>query len=67
MALDAGAVETQRGDTVHLALHVEHTLVVPLARLRLWQVLGCQRNGLGHAHWDVDLGGGQDLRAVLVE
>ena len=46
---------------------MEDALVVLLARLRLGQVLGGQRDGFGHAHRDVDLGGGKDLGAVLGE
>lgn len=48
-----------------LALDVKDTLVVPLSRLGLGEVLGRQRDGLGHPHGDVDLGGGQNLRTVL--
>ena len=50
-----------------LSLHVEHTLVVPLARLGLRQVAGSQCDGLGHAHGDIDLGRGQDLGTILGE
>lgn len=48
-----------------LALDVKDALVVPLTRLGLGEVLGGQRDGLGHPDGDVDLGGGQNLRAVL--
>lgn len=65
LALDAGAVEAQGGDAGGAAGDVEDALVVALPRLRLRQVLGRQGDGLHHAHGDVDLGGGQDLRAVL--
>lgn len=65
LTLDAGAVEAQGGDAMFLSLHVEHTLVVPLARLGLGQVAGGQCDGLGHAHGDIDLGRGQDLGTVL--
>mgnify|MGYP007134180872 CR=1 FL=1 len=44
---------------------VEQALVPPLARLRLRQIPGGQGDGLHHAHRHVDLGGGQDLWAVL--
>ena len=44
---------------------MEDALVVALAGLRLRQVLGRQGDGFHHAHRDVDLGGGQDLGAVL--
>lgn len=65
LTLDGGAVEAQRRNVVGLPLDVEDALVVPLARLRLREVLGGQRDGLGHPDGDVDLGGGEDLRAVL--
>lgn len=65
LALDAGAVEAQGGDAGGAAGDVEDALVVALPRLRLRQVFGRQGDGLHHAHGDVDLGGGQDLRAVL--
>lgn len=40
LALDGAAVEAQRRNTVGLSLNVENTLVVPLSRLGLGQVLG---------------------------
>lgn len=65
LTLDAGTVEAQCGDAMLLSLHVEHTLVVPLARLGLGQVAGGQGDWLGHTHRDVNLGRGQDLGTVL--
>lgn len=65
LTLDGGAVEAEGGHVVRLALDVEDALVVPLSRLGLGEVLGSQRDRLGHSDGDVDLGGGQDLRTVL--
>lgn len=65
LTLDGGAVEAQRWHVVGFPLDVEDALVVSLARLRLWEVLGGQRDGLCHPDRYVDLGGGKDLRAVL--
>lgn len=65
LTLDAGAVEAQGGDAVGGSLDVEDTLVVPLSRLGLRQVLSQQGDGLHHPHWDVDLGGWQDLGTLL--
>lgn len=65
LALQAGAVETQGGDSGRAPWGVEETLVATLARLRLRQVPGGQGDGLHHTHRNIDLGGGQDLRAVL--
>lgn len=65
LALDAGTVEAQGSDAGGAARDVEDALVVALAGLRLGQVLGRQGDGFHHSHGDVDLGGGQDLGAVL--
>lgn len=65
LTLDAGAVEAQSCDTCGAARDVEDALIIALARLWLRQILGGQGDGLHHTHWDVDLGGGQDLWAVL--
>lgn len=65
LTLDGGAVEAEGGHVVGLALDVKDALVVPLSRLGLGEVLGSQRDGLGHPHGDVDLGGGQNLWTVL--
>lgn len=67
LALDAGGVEADGRDTLHLPLDVEHTLVVLLARLRLRQVPGPQRDRTDHPGRDQDVGGGEDLRAALWE
>lgn len=48
-----------------LALDVKDALIVPLSRLGLGEVLGSQRDRLGHPDGDVDLGGGQNLWTVL--
>lgn len=40
LTLDGSAVETQGRNTVGLPLDMEDTLIVPLPRLRLRQVLG---------------------------
>ena len=47
------------------ALDVEDTLVVPLSRLRLGQVLGQQSDWPHNSSRDIDLGGWQDLRTLL--
>lgn len=65
LALDGGAVEAEGRNVVGVALDVKDALVVPLSRLGLGEVLGSQRDRLGHPNGDVDLGGGQDLWAVL--
>ena len=44
---------------------MEDTLVVPLSRLGLRQVLSQQGDGLHHPYGDVDLGGWQDLGTLL--
>lgn len=48
-----------------LALDVKDALIVPLSGLGLGEVLGSQRDGLGHPDGDVDLGRGQNLWTVL--
>ena len=65
LALHAGAVEAQRGDAVAHPLDVEHTLVAPLARLRLGQVPGLQRDGLHLPGRDQDVLRAHQLRTVL--
>lgn len=65
LALDGGAVEAEGRYVVRLALDVKDALVVPLSRLGLGEVLGSQRDRLGHPDGDVDLGRGQNLRTVL--
>lgn len=65
LTLYAGAVEPQSRDAVRAALDVEDALVVPLSGLRLGQVLGQQRDRPQDSGGHVDLGGGQDLRALL--
>lgn len=65
LTLDGGAVEAEGGHVVGLALDVKDALVVPLTRLGLGEVLGGQRDRLGHPDGDVDLGGGQNLWTVL--
>lgn len=65
LTLDGGAVEAEGRHVLGVALDVKDTLVVPLPRLGLGEVLGSQRDRLGHPNRDVDLGGGQDLWTVL--
>lgn len=65
LALQAGAVEAHGANAGRAPREVEQALVPSLARLWLWQVPGGQGDGLHHAHGHVDLGGGQDLWAVL--
>lgn len=65
LTLYAGAVEPQGRHTKRVALNVEYALVVLLSRLWLWQVLGKQSDWPHNSSRDVDLGGRQDLRALL--
>lgn len=65
LTLYAGAVEPQSRDVVRAALDVEDTLVVPLSGLGLGQVLGQQGDRSHNSSRYIDLGGGQDLRALL--
>lgn len=48
-------------------LDVEDTLVPPLARLRLRQVLGLQRDGFNLPRWDQNLLRAHQLGTVLCE
>lgn len=50
---------------MRVVLDMEDTLIVPLPRLRLGQVLGQQRDRPHNSSRDIDLGGGQDLRTLL--
>lgn len=65
LTLNTAAVEPQSRDAVRVALDVEDALVVPLAGLRLGKVLSQQGDRSHDSGRDVDLGGGQDLRALL--
>lgn len=65
LTLYAGAVKPQSRDAVRVALDVKDALVISLSRLRLRQVLGQQGDRPHNSSRDVDLGGGQDLRALL--
>lgn len=65
LALHAGAVEPQGGHPLLIALDVQDALVASLARLRLGQVLGLQRDRLDHFHRHQDLLCLQQLGTVL--
>lgn len=65
LALHAGAVEAQGGNPLLGVLDVQDALVTSLSRLRLWEVLGLQSDGLDHLYWDQDLVHSQKLGAVL--
>lgn len=65
LTLYARAVKPQSRDAVRVALDVKDALVISLSRLRLGQVLGQQGDRPHNSSRDVDLGGGQDLRAFL--
>lgn len=65
LALHAGAVEAERGDSVADPLDVEDALVASLARLRLGQVPGLQGDGLHLPCWDQNLLGAHQLGTVL--
>lgn len=67
LALHAGAVEAQRRHSVADPLDVEDALVPPLARLRLRQVLGLQRDGFNLPRWDQNLLRAHQLGTVLHE
>lgn len=56
LALDGGAVEAQRRNTFGQTLDVEDALIVPLCRLWLGKVPGCQGDRLGDSRWHVNLG-----------
>lgn len=65
LALHAGAVEAQGRHPLLTALDVEDALVAALPRLRLWEVLGLEGDGLDHLHGHQDLVHAQQLGAVL--
>lgn len=65
LALHAGAVEAQSGDSVADTLDVEDALVASLARLRLRQVPGLQGDGLHLPGGDQDLLRAYQLGTVL--
>lgn len=65
LTLYARAVKPQSRDAVRVALDVKDALVISLSRLRLGQVLSQQGDRPHNSSRDVDLGGGQDLRALL--
>ena len=63
--MDTGAVEAYSWDALHLALDVEHTLIVLLSRLRLREVPGSQRDWTNDPCRYQDVTGGQDLGTAL--
>ena len=65
LALHAGAVEAQGGDSVADSLDLEDTLVASLARLGLGQVPGLQGDGLHLPRRDQDLLRADQLGTVL--
>jgi len=65
LALYAGAVESEGGDTMADPLDVEDTFIASLARLGLWQVLGLQGYWLHLPSWDQNLLRGHQLGTVL--
>ena len=65
LALHAGAVEAERCHSVADPLDVEDTLIPPLARLRLRQVLGLQCDGFNLPCWDQNLLRTHQLGTVL--
>lgn len=50
LALYTGAVEAEGGNSLLHTLYCEHTLVPPLARLWLGEVLGPKGDGFHHVH-----------------
>lgn len=67
LALHAGAVETEGGNSVADPLDVEDTLVASLARLGLGQVPGLQGDRLHLPRWDQNLLRAHQLGTVLEE
>lgn len=67
LALDAGTVETQGGDSVDGPLDAEDTLVAALAGLRLWQVSSLKGDWLYLPDWYQDLLCGHQLGTILGE
>lgn len=67
LALHAGAVEAEGGDSLLCPLDGEHTLVATLTRLWLGQVLGTQGDGLHHVHRHQDAISGKQLGTFLQE
>lgn len=65
LALHAGAVEAQRRDTVAHTLHMHHTLVTPLARLRLGKISGPEGDGSDLAGRNQNFPRVEELRAIL--
>lgn len=65
LALHTGAVESEGGDAVADPLDVKDAFVAPLARLRLWQVLGFEGDGLHLPRRDQNLLGAHQLWTVL--
>lgn len=65
LALHTGAVEAQGRNPLLGVLDVQDAFVASLSRLRLWEVLGLQSDGLDHLYWNQDLVHSQQLGAVL--
>lgn len=65
LTLHTGAVEAQGRYPLLDALDVQDALISSLSRLRLWEVLRLQSNGLDHLYWNQDLVHSQQLGAVL--
>lgn len=65
LALDAGAVESDRGNALDFALDVKDALIVLLSRLRLGQVSSSQCDWPNDPRRYQDVAAGQDLRAAL--
>ena len=65
LTLHTGDVEAQSRYPLLDALDVQDALVASLSRLRLWEVLSLQSDGLDHLYWNEDLVHSQQLGAVL--
>lgn len=65
LALDAGAVKTDRGNTLDFALDFKYALIVLLSRLRLGQVPSSQRDWSNDPCRYQDVAARQNLRATL--
>ncbi len=67
LALYAGAVKAEGGNSLLHTLYCEYTLVPTLTRLWLGQVLGPKGDGFHHVHWNQDTIRWKQLRTFLQE
>jgi len=67
LTLYTGAVEAEGRNSLLHTLYGEHTLVPPLARLWLGEVLGPKGDGFHYIHWNKDTICWKELRTFLHE